>query len=334
MSLDTHYTSGTAPDLTSRALLASPLYAPWQGASKGMQIGPYVTHNFSRIVAQNFAAQSPERLARYFATASRADLMRLGQAYADSLATNGTPPWALDVLAARLSPEQLARLCPLFGFHALAESVSRAAANQYSLFVSLAPKVSGPVAFARGLESLGGEGPGAQAARNTNYLDMTIEQIYTSFRTAPHPAGMSVKASLYSTASVLTRSLSPAFGTGFAVGSALVWGAQRFAPGFWGSVVDGFGGFLYDIEDAFDSEPSDPIHSPEEQAAALQERGYFERMRMPHEEASVPGLLDHFRFNGGSYGETHDWAASNASTPPLNPCLAAGSCDTGGGNEQ
>ncbi len=327
----THFTSRTAPDAVSRALLASPLASPWHGAPKGADIAPYVARNFARIIAQNCAAQSPRQLSRFFATASQTDLMRLGQAYADSLATSGEPPLALDVLAARLEPGQLASLCPVFGFAPMAESVNRVAPSHYSHFATLAPKVPAPVAFSRGLESLGGEGVGgASAMRPGNQLDMRIEQIYQSFRNAPYPGAMSVRAALYSTANAVSKPLSMAASGGYFAGSMLVWGMERFTPGFWNLVVDGLGGFLYDLErNIYDPGPVDPILSPEEQLGLLQRAGYLERMRLPSEHTRFPDLYEHYCYCGGSFGETNNWTAANASLPPINPCIVNASCDTG-----
>lgn len=115
----------------------------------------------------------------------------------------------------------------------------------------------------------------------------------------------------------------------------LVWGMQRFTPGFWNLIVDGLGGFLYDLEQNFhDSGPSDPILSPEEQAGQLQRTGYLARMKLTEEHGRFPDLYDHYCYFGGSFDETSSWTAANATLPPINPCILNATCDTGTGVEQ
>ena len=162
------FTARSAPDATSRLLLEKPLPSPWHGTPSGGNLGAQVTRNFARIVAQNFAAQSPRHLAAWMDRVDATDLMRLGQLYSNSRALTGDPASALDVLALRLDAPRLARLTPAFGFGVVAEAVNRWAPQSYSDFSLLAPKVDGPVLFSRRLGEMGGQVVNQESVRLTN----------------------------------------------------------------------------------------------------------------------------------------------------------------------
>ena len=317
------FTATTAPDATSRLLLAKPLTSPWQGTGPGAAIGAQVSRNFARIIAQNFAAQNPRQLAAWLDRVNATDLARLGQLYSNSRALTGEPASALDVLALRLDARRLARLTPAFGFGSVAESVNRWAPHSYSEFSLLAPKVDGPVPFSRRLGEMGGQGINPEAVRQANFLDMTIEQVYLNFRTTPF-VGMSVSASLFSTVSLYAGALTGAWHTGQTVGGYLVWGAQRFAPDFWGLIVDGLGGWLYNIEQLLHSPPiTDPIISPEETAGTLMRSGFLERILLVHEY----DYYDLYAVTGGEFFESGPWASSVPySPPPASHCASGSGC--------
>lgn len=311
-------TAQTAPDAASRFLLERRLSSPWHGTPKGGDMRPQVARNFARIVGQNFAEHSPRRLAAWLDRMDATDLMRLGHMYSNSRSLTGEPALALDVLATRLDAPRLARLSPVFGFEALAESVNRCAPRSYSDFAMLADKVDGPVPFSRPLADLGGQSKNQESGRLTNFLDMTIEQTYLSFRTTPF-VGMSVSASLFSTASLYTGALTGAWHAGHTAGSYLVWGAQRFTPSFWDLIVDGLGGWLYNIESLIGTPPEeDPVRSPEETSGALQQAGFYEVVPFPWEDGHnrYDDFYNFYAVGGGEFQETRDWAQSVPYSPP------------------
>jgi hypothetical protein len=118
------------------------------------------------------------------------------------------------------APAQLARFAPM-------------ANNAVAGYTKTSPYYAAKIA----LRPAAGVVPSAPAPT----LDMTLEEIYLEFRTAPVGA-LSVEASVYSTASYAMINLTAAWTAGYIIGSGVHWLIETYAPE-WdnkiGSTLDG-----------------------------------------------------------------------------------------------
>jgi hypothetical protein len=146
---------------------------------------------------------------------SAVELQDLTYAYARNTGGNTTD---LVNLAAVYAPTQLPRL-------------KLAAANAYqAYFYPTVSTANSKLAVRMKL----GAGPAPT-------LDMTLEEIYLEFRTAPVGA-LSVEASIYSTASYAMINLTAAWSAGYIIGSGIHWLIETYAPSLdnlIGATLDG-----------------------------------------------------------------------------------------------
>lgn len=255
------YTAKTAPDPTSRAILSRSLKRINEGGGDFRQS---VHRNLPQLVEQNIARMDVPRMTRWLSTAGELELRMTAQLYTTASMDSGGSMALLDVMAHRLTGKQLGMVSQYFGFAPVYQAILRTAPGKSTEFQAntspsyLAP-VYGEVAFApairAGSAKLGKQGP--------EFLDMTIYEIYLSFRTAPF-GGLSVAAALYETGMAIWKPVGIAFGFGWAIGTGLGGLIQTFAP----SVYDRAGDAIFDFLDNMLTTPP-PDEGPAQQELGL-----------------------------------------------------------------
>lgn len=178
-----------------------------------------IERNFVGVVARNLAdAGTASRIARL----SDRELGAIARHAARAAPSDRAA--LLKVFATRLDAPALVRVARAFG-----RAPVDAAVRAYA-----APAMR--AAFAAGIAGLeapppeGGDGnpyPSPSPPRPT--IDMTLEEIYLEFRTAPI-GSLSPSASLAETTMFAGKYLSWSFGVGAAVGTGISWLIQNFAP--------------------------------------------------------------------------------------------------------
>jgi hypothetical protein len=236
------YTADSAPDALSRAILSRKLMRIDQGSAAGADVTTAIHRNVPQLLEQNFAALDVPRMSRMLANLQRLEWDHLATLYMDAIATPpGKQPYLLDILALRLSAQQLATLTPHFGTTMVRAAVSRSAPA----------KLKAMLVETGGVQLLAPPRPGRQlgpsAGPVTNagagpYLNLTPYEIYLSFRTAPVGA-LGVTGALYESTMLISGQLVLAYGIGYAVGSMITPLIQTYAPSLW----DTIGGVLYGI---------------------------------------------------------------------------------------
>lgn len=220
-----YYEDGDGNDSTShlRASGHASVPAPGMGGDAARVIGTTpeaIERGFLRIVTQNLASSG---------TAGR--VARLGDRELAAIARHaaqGAPAeraGLLKLFAMRLDGAALVRVARAFG-RAPVEAAVRAYADPATR-VAFAADAAGLMAP----PPEGGDGnpyPSPSPPRPT--IDMTLEEIYLEFRTAPI-GSLSPSASLAETAMFAGKYLSAAFGAGLTVGSGISWLIQNYAPG-------------------------------------------------------------------------------------------------------
>jgi hypothetical protein len=81
-------------------------------------------------------------------------------------------------------------------------------------------------------------------------LDMTLEEIYLEFRTAPVGA-LSVDAALFETATYASGPLMAAGTAGYTIGQGIDWLLQTFAPNVWEGISNTVGNVVTGLQKAF-----------------------------------------------------------------------------------
>lgn len=218
-----YYTAKTAPDALTRAILANPILS--LDLPQDADAVAAIHSMFPQLIEQNFAQLRGDGAGRLLASMTPDELRALAGAYAAAAGPQGR---LLDLFALRLTGRDMGRLTPYFGYEPVYEALWRSAPNKSNEFEQFAATdvASGGIAV-------------MSAGVN---VDMTIPEIYLSFRTAPI-GSLGVAAALYETAAFASRNLTLAYGSGYAVGTALSWTIQTYAP----SLHDAIGSFIYNI---------------------------------------------------------------------------------------
>lgn len=200
-----------------------------------------IHRNFMKVVTDNLAnAGTASRVARL----SDKELGAIARH-----AAQGAPAeraGLLKLFATRLDARALVRIARAFGraptaaaVHAYAEKATRATFDRDVAGFRAPPPDEG-----------GGTGgattpyPSPSPPRPT--VDMTLEEIYLEYRTAP-VGSLSPAGSLAETAQFAGLRLSGAWGTGYAVGTGISWLIQNYAP----NLDDAIGGTIATMIDDF-----------------------------------------------------------------------------------
>jgi hypothetical protein len=245
----------------------------------------------------------------------------------------GLPPRLLNVVVHRLDAVHLARLSRHFGFAAVYAAVAAEVPAKMEAFTRLAnvddagprpgdqrfgpngkfaPPRRGDVATWHEYEAAprARDGMLMNAAWRTNgrssgvraikvagfgqFLNMTPYEIYLDFRTAPVGA-LAVNGALYETSTVLSSTLLPAYGTGYAIGTYVVGPLiETYSP----SLYDAIGGTIAQIVENLSVTWS-------ESATAS---GVAERTNAPSFQATSTQYYD-FACYAGDYSSMIDWAS-------------------------
>lgn len=246
------FTKESAPDAVSKIVLTQRLTKLDEGAPKGVDASPTIHRNFTQIIEQNFAELSQYDAAKLLDGLSDAELSDLAQLYINAASDNGNPARLFNILANRLDAKRLNRVSQHFGFTVTYSAIAASAPNKIQDFLSQAnPNRNGPVPGELRFGANGRYAPqklqqpnamySAYRIHNANYIvggsagprfvktaggfgqfmNYTPYEIYLSFRTAPIGA-LAVEGALYETAVVLSSTLLPAYGTGYAIGTYVV----------------------------------------------------------------------------------------------------------------
>jgi len=248
------------------SVMTSPAHA-WVNTSRQV-IGTSVTavgSNFAGVINGNVS--SPAGAAR-LAGLSAAEQQALANSYAQS---NNGNAYALYAILQVYSPEQARRFLP--------------AADRADLAWR-----SGALAPQSAIR-MAGSGPSPT-------LDMTLQEIYLEFRTAPVGA-LSPAASIYMTTAFAAVNLAAAFQAGYTLGTGISWLIQTYAP----SLDNAIGATLFNI-----------INSLEVVTTAAGQ-GLFEQRLLIQLNVSLNTLYT-VDYSGSDYG---DWGTSDAIDAPL--CL-------------
>jgi hypothetical protein len=233
------FTSTTAPDAAGRLVLAHPLQRIDQGILPGAQDpSPAIHANFAQIVEQNFARLDSPGAGKLVDNLSNRELHDLAQLYVNSVADTGHQARLLDVLASRLDSPRLTRLSKFFGYADVDAAIVRSAPSKESAFSQASsPAYAAPVAGAM-LVGAAAAGSGVSTMTSVGqFLDMTPNEIYLDFRTAPVGA-MGVSGALFETGVVMYGAAWVAFWGGYYAGTAFANLCQTYDLPLWDQIVN------------------------------------------------------------------------------------------------
>lgn len=201
-----------------------------------------VDNNFGDVIEANFAAASTEQL---ISRLSDKELAAIAKHYQRTRGTRDTP--LLSIFAKRLSDKALLRVAGAFDKTAVSAAVTRYSGS--AVRASFAAQVStvrpallpGPGEGGGGSGGSGGGGStgggGAVAAAPTT--DMTLEEIYLDFRTAP-VGSLSPASALSETTLFASQRVLPAAAAGTAIGTGINYLIENYDP----SLSDAIGGTI------------------------------------------------------------------------------------------
>ncbi|MDQ0008683.1 hypothetical protein J2T07_000842 [Luteibacter jiangsuensis] len=236
-------TAGTPKSLNLTASIRSGLttHAP-TGASVRV-IGAdekSVDNNFGDVIEANFAAASTEQL---IGRLSDKELAAIAKHYQRTRGTHDTP--LLSTFAKRLSDKALLRVARAFDSAAVRAAVTKYSGN--AVRASFAAQVStvqpdllpGGGEEGGGGGSAGGGSTGGGSAAAAPTTDMTLEEIYLDFRTAP-VGSLSPASALSETTLFASQRVLPAAAAGTAIGTGINYLIENYDP----SLSDAIGGTI------------------------------------------------------------------------------------------
>lgn len=295
-----------SPHQSARHILAQALPRIDHGARTASDVAAAVHDNFPQIVEQNFARLGKAPFERMFVELSDLEFQGLAGLYMRACMQQARTPRLLDLFSERLDAGKLARLAPHFGSEPLWAALRRTSPEKAQDF---AQALSVPEASARSVEAAV---PPAALAGPT--IDYTIYEIYLSYRTAPIGA-LSVKAALYETAMFTGKRLVPAWGAGYAIGTALASVIETYAPGLWGSIGSAVSTVVHSLSTAADWVGQAHWQM---QGAATFALSSFESMMMESTGGDYAVVWPWFQVRGGG----SEKCGSNQWCPPWDPHVA------------
>ena len=182
-----------------------------------------IEHNFIGVVTRNLAnAGTASRIARL----SDRELDGIARHAAQGAPTDRAA--LLKLFATRLDGASLVRIAHAFGRAPVEAAVRTYAdpATRAAFALGIAGIIAPPPEGGGG----GGTTPYPSPSPPRPTIDMTLEEIYLEFRTAPI-GSLSPSASLAETTMFVGRYLSASFTAGALVGTGISWLIQNYAPG-------------------------------------------------------------------------------------------------------
>lgn len=190
--------------LLAAALLACSTVATARDAHTALGTTPAEIHaRFAHIIERNFESGDTDGV---LSRLTDGELHALARDYGRE--TRGDTSHLLKVLARRASARNLGRVSAHFGL-----------TNTYRAIGSDAPSDVAAAFYAGHFSKM-------QAAPD---VDMTLEEIYLEFRTAPG-GSLSLLGALEEAATYIATKVSVGFGAGYAVGTAASYLLETFAP--------------------------------------------------------------------------------------------------------
>ncbi len=287
------FTAATAPDALTRAVLAHPLQRIDERASSAVDPRQAIHANFTQIIEQNFARLDARSASRLVDNLSDRELADLAQLYVNAAADTGRPARLLDLLATRLDGAHLGRLSRSFGYADVDAAVQRAApAKAFAFSQSSSPTFTAPVAGAMLAAAIGPAATGAAQPMATStgpYLNMTPNEIYLDFRTAPVGA-LGVSGALFETGITMYGALYWAYEGGYYVGTQFANLVQTYDWPLWLQISNLIGGAMAPITNAL---------TP--QALGTAQKGAVGIYQVTPMQYNDYGSFD------GDYDNTEDW---------------------------
>lgn len=295
------FTAATAPDAYSSAILRAPLRRLDEGSQAGTDAPAAIHRNFPQIIEQNFAQLGAARVTALVDSMTDRELHDLAQLYVNASADTSRMQSLLPVLANRLDAGRLARISKHFGYAATYDAVVRVApAKAFEFTQRSSPAYAAPatgaviappraVASGMGQSLKSGTGFASPAADIGRFLDMTPNEIYLDFRTAPVGA-LGPTGALYETANVLAVGVGRAATVGVMVGTV----ARRLIETYSPELYDAIGGTVAAAVDNIES------------ANGAVSRGHYEEAAgdLFGLSPDVRGAMEGY---GGDYGAAEDW---------------------------
>ncbi|MGN6111652.1 MAG: hypothetical protein ACTHOC_01355 [Luteimonas sp.] len=200
-----------------------------------------IEHRFVRVVTGNLAnAGTASRIARLSDRELAAIAWHAGQGAAPDRAE------LLKLFATRLDVASLVRVARAFG-----RAPVQAAVHAYSSPETGAAFDAAVASLVPPPEGGGGGGgmpyPSPSPPRPT--VDMTLEEIYLEYRTAP-VGSLSPAGALSETAQFAGYRLSAAYGAGYAIGTGISWLIENYAPGLNDTIGATIGSMIENFWDA------------------------------------------------------------------------------------
>lgn len=202
---------------------------------------------FATIQEMNFqGTHDPEAM---LSRLSDKELSRIAAFYNES--NTNSRPHLLNILARRVSSPSLVRVSRAFGSAAVAQAVkeSAPAATQMAFVHDLAAAKGAIPTTAATIQSTASPGYALMAAGAAPNIDMTLEEIYLDFRTAP-VGSLSVESALTETAFFAGSRLLPAAAVGTAIGTELNNVIDQYDPELGDAIGGTIYGMIEEVKDA------------------------------------------------------------------------------------
>lgn len=218
------------------------------------------------------------------------ELDDLAHVYEASTGYHGIPRKLLHIFATKLNPIQLSRVPKSFGREATRDAIGYMAPSKLDEFDRIS---SGLVLENRPISLRIGDRPRLVKVSNMGqFLTYTPYEVYLSFRTAP-VGSLGVMGALWETATVLSKTLIPAYYTGYAIGTYVVYPLlERYAL----ASIDWLGSSIASIVDrlsnSWTSAPS--VTAQVQQSTATSFR-------------CTSTQINYFSSMGGDYGVADEW---------------------------
>jgi len=231
----TGYTSDTAPDALSKAVLETPVLAPEEGAVGPADVPAAIHRNFPKIIEQNFASMPAATAANWLHQLSDAELAHLAQRYANANGSAARKGKLLQLAALRLEGADLGRVSKFFGYRPVHAAVAAMAPSKLSSFEAnsshafKAPVLGAEPAFAA--PRVAPEGIVTDAGF-VPQVTMSLDEIYLGFRTM-QVGSMATTGAMYETAAYAGGHLYAAWTVGYWFGGQLSTMMQTYEPDFY-----------------------------------------------------------------------------------------------------
>ncbi|HEY9024957.1 MAG TPA: hypothetical protein VIP05_11700 [Burkholderiaceae bacterium] len=256
-SAATQFTTLTAPDAVSRAILSVPAVRFEDGAESKGDVPAAIARNYPQIIEQNFARMDASATHALINNLSDVELQAIAQLYANANADTHRTGALLLIAADRLDGPHLARLSRFFGYAPVYDAIAKIAPTKAQIFAQNAPimyaaplaggatpammAAQSPAFVSKAQLSVTGGGALSPTQTFKPVVSMTFEQLYTGFRTM-QVGSMAGTAALYETTVYAGGQLGAAYAGGYAIGTGLTWVAQTYLPDwYYGTFVDAVG---------------------------------------------------------------------------------------------